>query len=126
MLIDLKLGSKKAIDNLFEANNYNRIIVNVENTSPNKRGHSKSNSEQPKTFTDREISKITDEVLAGYGVNLLDKAQPRETNKAKFKQFCQDIIQKLDVKFDLPLFDKIFSVFQQPLGIGVIEKKHIY
>ena len=118
MLIDLKLGSKKAIDNLFEANNYNRIIVNVENTSPNKRGHSKSNSEQPKTFTDREISKITDEVLAGYGVNLLDKAQPRETNKAKFKQFCQDIIQKLDVKFDLPLFDKIFSVFQQPLGIG--------
>lgn len=55
MLIDLKLGSRKAIDNLFEANNYNRIIVNIENTSPNKRGHSKSNSEQPRTFTDREI-----------------------------------------------------------------------
>lgn len=125
MLIDLELGSRKAIDNLFEANNYNRIIVNIENSSPNKRGHSKSNSEQPKTFTDREIQKVTDEVLAQNDVNLLDKVQPRETNKAKFKMWVQNIMQRLDVKMDLSLFEKIFVVHQKN-DLGVIEKKHIY
>lgn len=59
LLIDLKLGSEKAIDNLFEANNYNRLLINIENTSPNKRGHSKSNSEVPKTFTESEIRRVT-------------------------------------------------------------------
>lgn len=49
LLIDLKLGSEKAINNLFEANRLNALIFQAESSSPSK--HKKNKSDAPRVYS---------------------------------------------------------------------------
>jgi hypothetical protein len=49
LLIDLKLGSEKAINNLFEANRLNALVFQAESSSPSK--HKKNKSDAPRVYS---------------------------------------------------------------------------